>query len=295
MIDSMQKSPCLAALLFLFWGWMGCTAPAAHPSPEENNATTDTWMPELPKGDGTLFIIGGGERPPQLVANLLDRMDSRDALVLVLPMASEEPDSATWYARKMFVDAGATNVREFILSAADSSAARLDSLNAAALIYLCGGDQSRLMEAIGHPSIKKQIHRSFERGAIVAGTSAGAAVMSGVMITGDQRLEPEYESTYRRLRANNAVYAEGLGLLPNAIVDQHFVERSRYNRAITALHDYPEQTVFGIGESTALVVTSTGMEAIGEGQIVVFRNGALSASPDGRIEGDLSIEIWVGH
>jgi cyanophycinase len=151
------------------------------------------------------------------------------------------------------------------------------------------------MEAIGHPSIKKQIHRSFERGAIVAGTSAGAAVMSGVMITGDQRLEPEYESTYRRLRANNAVYAEGLGLLPNAIVDQHFVERSRYNRAITALHDYPEQTVFGIGESTALVVTSTGMEAIGEGQIVVFRNGALSASPDGRIEGDLSIEIWVGH
>lgn len=273
---------------------MGCTAPAAHPSPEENNVSSNAWIPELPKGDGTLFIIGGGERPPKLVANLLDRMESRDALVLVLPMASEEPDSATWYARKMFVDAGATNVREFILSAADSSAARLDSLDAAALIYLCGGDQSRLMEAVGHPSLKKRIRERFENGAIIAGTSAGAAVMSGVMITGDQQREPDYESTYRRLMSENAIYAEGLGLLPNAVVDQHFIERSRYNRAITALHDYPAQTVYGIGESTALVVTSKGMEAVGEGQVVVFRNGSLTASPDGRIGGTLEMEVWVG-
>lgn len=251
-------------------------------------------MPQLPNGDGTLFIIGGGERPPQLVANLLDRMESRNELILVFPMASEEPDSATWYARKMFVDAGATNVREFILSAADSSASRLDSLDAAALIYLCGGDQSRLMEAIGHPSLKKRIRERFESGAIIAGTSAGAAVMSGVMITGDQQREPEYESTYRRLMSENAIYTEGLGLLPNAIVDQHFVERSRYNRAITALNDYPAQTIYGIGESTALVVTSTGIEAVGEGQIVVFRNGALTASPDGRIGGTLEMEVWVG-
>ena len=116
----------------------------------------------------------------------------------------------------------------------------------------------------------KQYQQAFRQGAVIAGSSAGAAMMSNVMITGDQLLEPEYESTYKRLYENNAIYSEGLGLIQGAIIDQHFVERSRYNRAFTALYDHPDIPVFGIGESTALVVEPQGLSVEGEGHVVVF-------------------------
>lgn len=245
-------------------------------------------------GSGTLFIIGGGKRSQALVSDLTGRMANPDGLILILPMASEEPDSAAWYASRQFMDAGKTHIRSLNLTPADTVGARVDSLLLADLIYLCGGDQNRFMDVAAHPAVRQKIHQAFASGAVIAGTSAGAAVMSSIMITGDQQLEPEYEATYRRLMADNAVYSEGLGLLPKAIVDQHFVERSRYNRAITAAHDH-QLPVYGIGESTALVVTPTGLEVVGDGQVVVFRPDTLYSDASGRIGGAIEIEIMIGR
>lgn len=245
-------------------------------------------------GSGTLFIIGGGKRSAALVSDLTGRMADPDGLILILPMASEEPDSAAWYASRQFLDAGKTHIHSLNLTPSDTVGARVDSLLLADLIYICGGDQNRFMDVAGHPAVRQKIHQAFASGAVIAGTSAGAAVMSRTMITGDQQLEPEYEATYRRLMADNAVYAEGLGLLPNAIVDQHFVERSRYNRAITAAHDHG-LPVFGIGESTALVVTPDGLEVVGDGQVVVFRPDTLYSDASGRIGGAINLEILIGR
>lgn len=249
----------------------------------------------IPDGEGVLYIIGGGDRPPQLLADLLSRMRNSDGLIAVLPMASEEPDTAALYTHRQFIELGHQNIRTFNLTLADTASTKLDSVAAADMIYICGGDQNRFMEVGAHPAVRQKLKNAFKNGAVVAGTSAGAAVMSKTMITGGQWLEPEYESTYRRLMAKNAVYADGLGMLENAIVDQHFIERSRYNRAITALHDHPGTAVIGIGESTALVLSSAGVEVVGTGQVVVFEPLALTADSLGRIGGRVVMDIIPGQ
>jgi cyanophycinase len=270
-----------------------CTPPTAQTETLDSNQTFQIET-VLPQGEGTLFIIGGGERPAHLLRNLLARMRSPNGLIAVLPMASEEPDTAAWYTHRQFLDLGHTHIKTFNLTLADTVGSKLDSVGAADLIYICGGDQNRFMEVAAHPAIRQKIKNAFAHGSVIAGTSAGAAVMGKTMITGGQWLEPEYESTYRRLMAENAVYAEGLGLLEHAIVDQHFVERSRYNRAITALHDYPNMPVFGIGEATALVLRASEMEVVGDGQVVLFEPAKLSADSLGRIGGRVVMQIFQG-
>ena len=223
----------------------------------------------LPGAKGSLFIIGGGSRSLSLMSGMVDRLSTLDDLVIVLPMASSEPDTSMFYGKKPLVSLGCTNVHGMNLQPGKFGTAQLDSIRSAGGIYLCGGDQSRFMD-IAQGEMQEAIQQAFRQGAVIAGSSAGAAMMSNVMITGDQLLEPEYESTYKRLYENNAIYLEGLGLIQGAIIDQHFVERSRYNRAFTALYDHPHMPVFGIGESTALVVEPQGLSVEGEGHVVVF-------------------------
>jgi cyanophycinase len=95
--------------------------------------------------------------------------------------------------------------------------------------------------------------------------------MSALMITGDQRMVEEYESTYSSLIYNNGIYAKGLGLLDSVIVDQHFVTRSRYNRIISAMADTNLPYGIGIEESTALIVAPDYMTVAGENQVILFR------------------------
>jgi cyanophycinase len=273
---------------FLALGFAACQPP-----------TSDTWTGTsytdlvLTDGTGTLFIIGGGSRPLSLMECVVRRLPSKDALVLVMPMASSEPDTSLYYGVKPLEALGCTNVHGMHVESATVSDAQLDSIRNAAGFYLCGGDQARFM-AVAEGAVADAIREAFRRGAIVSGSSAGAAMMSRVMITGDQRQEPEYESTYRRLVAENGVYLEGLGLLDQAIIDQHFVERSRYNRALTALHDYPGLPVFGIGESTALVVEPSGLSVEGEGQVVVFEASSTRADSAGRIGlQDVHLNVWL--
>jgi cyanophycinase len=285
-----SKHLLLIAALAITWS---CHPPTAQNPNIEPHTTFDV-ATVLPQGAGTLFIIGGGERPPHLLRDLLGRMRTPDGLIAVLPMASEEPDTAAWYTHRQFLELGHQHIKTFNLTLADTVGAKLDSVAAADMIYICGGDQNRFMEVAAHPAIRQKIKNAFTNGSVIAGTSAGAAVMSKTMITGGQQLEPEYESTYSRLMARNAVYTQGLGLLEHAIVDQHFIERSRYNRAVTALHDHPALPVFGIGEATALVLSSAGMEVVGDGQVVLFEPAALSADSLGRIGGRVVMQIFQG-
>lgn len=236
----------------------------------------------LPEAQGTLFIIGGGSRPLSLMDGVVQRMASKQDLVVVLPMASSEPDTSAFYGERPFLALGCTNVHTLHLERPGWGDAQLDSIRNAGALYLCGGDQARFMKVARGP-IAEAIRDAYLRGCIVSGSSAGAAMMSSVMITGDQIVEPEYERTYARLVASNGIYETGLGLIPNAVIDQHFVERSRYNRALSALHDHPGMPVFGIGESTALIVEPHGLSVEGEGQVVVFKANPGRVDTAGRI------------
>lgn len=260
--------------------------------PEHKSSHRDYSLPQVPEGKGALFIIGGGRRSPAMLQELTALMPLNKDLILVLPMASSQPDTAAYYGIRQFIDLGYSNVHAFIPDSAESNAGQLDSISNAGLVYLTGGDQNRLMNALNE-EVREVLKSYFKAGGVIAGTSAGAAVMSQVMITGDQGREPEYESTYSRLMTENGVYAEGLGLLPNAIVDQHFVERSRYNRALTALHDH-EIPVFGIGESTALLVRENSYEVVGEGQVVVLYPDTTWSDEKGRIGMEnVRLDVWL--
>ncbi len=148
----------------------------------------------------------------------------------------------------------------------------LDSLKHAKLIFITGGDQVRFMKAVLHTPVYDAIHAAYNQGATVAGTSAGAAVMSHEMLTGNELLgDTVYHETFKKIVYGNIDIQEGLGLIDSVIIDQHFIKRSRYNRLISALAKYPSYPCIGIDESTAIVVQGKKITVTGEGQVVLLR------------------------
>ncbi|MCV9385301.1 cyanophycinase [Reichenbachiella ulvae] len=246
---------------------------------------------------GKLFVIGGGKRPEAMIKRLVQESSVSDGgYLIILPMSSAEPDSSVYYARKQF-DALGLQDKVFGMNIhGDSvSEAQIDSLKKAALIYISGGDQNRFMSAIEGSQIQSAIQEAYHSGATIAGTSAGAAMMSEVMITGDERRYPEYSSTFQNIESDNIVTDQGLGLIKSAIIDQHFVKRSRYNRLLSAAIEYPALLGIGIDESTAVLVSGDSAEVVGESQVVLFRNQGEKPSENGSKIGirDLRVDILL--
>lgn len=223
---------------------------------------------------GSLFIIGGGSRPPALVERMITEAGlHRGGYAVILPMASAEPDSAIIWSGEQFLAQGITALAGFnLLPGVPATPSQLDSIAGASLIYISGGDQNRFMEIVLDTPVMDAILQAWQTGAMIAGTSAGAAVMSEKMITGDERRHPEYQSTFRTIEADNIVIGRGVGLLNTAIIDQHFVWRSRHNRLISAVIEYPDLLGIGIDESTAILVRGRQAEVVGVSQVLVFRN-----------------------
>ena len=150
--------------------------------------------------------------------------------------------------------------------------AKVDSIANAKLIYITGGDQSLFMNVVDGSLILKAIRDAYQKGATVGGTSAGAALMSQIMITGNSLKNTEYASTFDIIESKNIETREGLGLLKDVIVDQHFVARSRHNRLISAIIEYPGIKGIGIDESTAILVKGNDAEVVGFSQVLVYDN-----------------------
>jgi cyanophycinase len=239
---------------------------------------------------GTLFIIGGGNRSPQLISTLIStsRLSPRDYIV-ILPMSSQDPDSSYYYIKIQLEKACANTIANLNFRRSDSSNSKwLDSLRHAKIIFITGGDQNRFMNVVLNNPIERAIKDAFYEGATVAGTSAGAALMSSHMITGDHLLgDTSYANTFEELRNGNIIVKEGLGLLSSAIIDQHFVVRSRYNRLLSALAMYPDLPCIGIDEGTAIIVHGNKVVVTGDSQVILFSNPQnLRSSPDGHIKFD---------
>lgn len=246
---------------------MGCTGTAGQGS------STD---PQPPAGQ--LFIIGGGSRPPQMIERMIREAGlHQEGYAIILPMASAEADSAIIWSGEQFAAAGVENVAGFNFTQDQPPRqSQLDSLIRASLIYISGGSQSRFMDIVGGTPLQEAITQAYHRGAMIAGTSAGAAVMSQKMITGDELRHPEYRSTFAVIESENLDLAQGLGLIDHAIIDQHFVWRSRHNRLITAVLEHPELPGIGIDESTAILVKGDTAEVVGDSQVLVYRNPQAS-------------------
>lgn len=223
---------------------------------------------------GKLFIIGGGSRPPSMIEKLVEISEiNKKGYGIILPMSSAEPDSAVYYAKLQFTDLGINNITGINFSKdKPSTQQQLDSLKNASMIYISGGDQNKFMDIVLNTPIEAAIKEAYKNGSIIAGTSAGAAVMSKRMITGNELKHQEYEETFRHIESDNIEISEGLGLIETAIIDQHFVKRSRYNRLLSAVIEYPEVLGIGIDESTAIIVEGDSAEVIGVSQVILLRN-----------------------
>jgi cyanophycinase len=223
---------------------------------------------------GKLFIIGGGKRPESLLNRMIDEAGLREkGYAIVLPMASEEPDSAIYYGKKQLTDLGIFNIEGIhFLPNQEVGKILIDSVKNAALIYISGGSQSRFMEVVAGTPIEEAIWQAYKNGAVVAGTSAGAAVMSELMITGNELRYPDYNATSKNIESENIEMVPGLGFVTTAVIDQHFVKRSRHNRLISVVIEHPDMLGIGIDEATAILVTGDTAEVVGDSQVLVFKN-----------------------
>lgn len=232
---------------------------------------------------GKLFIIGGGSRPDFLVDRMIKEAGLKSGeTVAIFPHASEEQDSSFYYAKQQFEKRNLKALDCAFKKDEKLSPSKLDSLKTAKLIYIGGGDQVRFMEIINsNPKVKNLLKSAYQNGKMIAGTSAGAAVMSEVMITGNQLKYKDYENTFDNIEIKNVETKQGLGFIKTAVIDQHFVVRSRYNRLLSLIIENPTYKGIGIDEGTAILVKNGSAEVVGRAQVIVFKNPKQSKKLNG--------------
>jgi cyanophycinase len=192
--------------------------------------------------------------------------------IVVFPMASSEPAETGARLVAEFKGLGAPKVENHILTReqalAEESVRLLDDCGG---VFFSGGDQSLQMAVLRGTPVHRALLELYREGCVMAGTSAGAAVMSEVMITGEERRKAEEGHEFETLETDNIVTAEGLGFIKTAIIDQHFVTRKRHNRLISLVAEKPKLLGIGIDEETAIIVgPDEKFEVVGNRTAVVY-------------------------
>ena len=222
---------------------------------------------------GSLFIIGGGSRSESMMKKFVQLAEQvKSGKIIVFPMASSVPDEVGPEQVAEFKKIGAKEVVSFNLTQEQAlkpeNSAILDEVGG---VYFCGGDQARIMKVLLDTPVQKKLLEIYDNGAVIGGTSAGAAVMSEVMITGDERREVKEGHEFETLQAGIVVTSPGLAFIKIAIIDQHFATRKRHNRLISLVAENPRLLGIGIDESTAVLVNpDETFEVLGEKNVVVY-------------------------
>jgi cyanophycinase len=222
---------------------------------------------------GHLFIIGGGNRPVEMMKRFIALSEGfRSGKIVILPMASSVPEEVGQEQALQLKNLGAKSVECHILT-------REDALNPESIkifkdvgsVFFSGGVQSRLTDVLMDTPVHKMLIDFYEAGGVIGGTSAGAAVMSEVMITGDEKRSVEEGHAFETIEADNIVTARGFGFIDTAIIDQHFIRRKRHNRLISLVAENPKLLGIGIDESTAIIVNPDDtFDVIGDRSVVVY-------------------------
>lgn len=215
---------------------------------------------------GPLVIIGGHEdkeHDPDILKRVIDIAGGREAVIGVVPTASaDETGLARLYAG-VFSELGVERVERLML--ADRRAAD-DPLLAQVLdrvtgVFFTGGDQLRITSTLGGTFFHRYLKKRHQAGAVVAGTSAGASMMSATMIVGGVAEETPARNTVQM--------AAGMGFWSAAVVDQHFSQRGRIGRLLSALAQNPTLLGVGIDENTAIEVNLSAESFVVLGQSTV--------------------------
>lgn len=221
---------------------------------------------------GILFAIGGGRRPDTMMKKFIElAQQHKSGRIIVLPMASSVPEEVGLEQAEQLRLLGADKVDYHILSPQDvmnpDKAALFDDAGG---VFFSGGVQSRLADLLMGTAVHQKLKSIYTQGAVIGGTSAGAAVMSAMMITGDENFADENDA-FAAIQAENVVTVAGLGFIQSAIIDQHFIRRKRHNRLISLILENPDKLGIGIDESTAAVIFPDQIFTVmGERNVIVY-------------------------
>lgn len=216
---------------------------------------------------GRLVIIGGAEDKEGdclILKQVVKLAGGHQARLLVLTAATTEPQQVGGLYRQAFTRLGAAEVGVLDISerlqAEDPMLVRL--VDNCSGVFFTGGDQLRITSLIGGTALFHALSEAYRRGVVIAGTSAGASVMSSTMIVdGSEDKEPA---------AGAVRLAAGLSLISDVVIDQHFAQRGRLGRLLAAVAQNPYVLGIGIDENTAIVVEGPEFEVIGSGTVSII-------------------------
>jgi cyanophycinase len=218
---------------------------------------TSTPPLQVLKTEGTLLVVGGGKIPDAVRDKFLELAGGRKARLVVIPTASNLVDSGEVPSSYLFwrsQDVASVELLHTRNPEQANDPSFVKPLESATGVWLGGGDQSLLTAAYRGTAVLQALRRILDRGGVVGGTSAGASVMSAVMITGG---------------VTRAELGAGFGLAPGLVVDQHFANRNRLGRLLSALARHPDLVGVGLDEQTAVVLKGTTISVVGDAHVCV--------------------------
>jgi cyanophycinase len=240
---------------------------------------------KVPEGEtrGWIVPIGGAENKendPRILQRFIDVSGGPDADIVVIPTASQLHETGHRY-EQVFRDLGArrVSVMDFDTRRDCQEPSRLERLEQASGIFFTGGNQLRLTTLLGGTPVAKLIRNRNAHGVTVGGTSAGASILSEHMIAFGDEGGSAISGSVR--------LAPGLGLTNRFVIDQHFRERDRFGRLLTALAYNPFAVGVGLDEDTAAFIGPTNLlEVEGTGGVTVVDAADVTySSMDSIVEG----------
>jgi cyanophycinase len=241
-------------------------------------------------GKGALVLIGGACSPRgHALGAFLDLTGAREGQrIIALTTASSEPEENSWYWTGAFRSAGATNVHIPMFDralAVDAAIAR--SIDEASGVFLGGGDQVKLVTELSGTKTCAAMRALFARGGAICGTSAGAAALSELTMSGGEVDE--------ECNLIEQFIGPGLGFLGyDAIIDTHFSERRRLQRLFLVVASNRQLFGLGIDEDTALVVHGDVAEVVGAGG-VTFVDGRDTVRYDNANDLQKGRQLTLSH
>ena len=238
---------------------LACAAPAAAQTPAISPAARP-----VEAGPGALVIVGGGGSTPAIWDRFMELAGGDSAVIVYFPTASagdiDTTDNASLRAWRQRNPKSAVIMHTRSRDTANTEAF-VAPLRRATGVWFGGGVQSRITDAYLGTRTEEALHDVLRRGGVIGGTSAGAAIMTEVMITGNR---PASDST----APLEATLGRGFGFLPSAVADQHFTQRNRQPRLVGVLRQHPGLVGFGVDEATALIVHGRrDLEVLGRGRV----------------------------
>ncbi|MEG3835772.1 cyanophycinase [Microcoleus sp. Z1_C3] len=216
---------------------------------------------------GKLLIIGGAEDKEgdcKILREFLRCAGGTKARIAIMTAATSLPGEVGDNYIRVFERLGAEDVRVVDTQKPEDANNRdyLEAIEQANGIFFTGGEQARIISCLKDTILDAAMHKRFSEGIIIGGTSAGAAMMPDVMIIeGDSETNP---------RVDVVAMGPGMGFLPGVVIDQHFAQRGRLGRLVSALLLQPAVLGFGIDENTAILVHGDELEVIGENSVTVI-------------------------